>query len=89
MCLTSVKVRHSSLHGAEYESTNLLVSNSENDDIPYAVCYVPTRHTSHMVPGKHTCPSGWTTEYCGYLMAEVEGHYRSQYTCVCISNNGF
>jgi len=36
-----------------------------------------------MVPAKYTCPTGWTREYYGYLMAEYhEGHYRSQYTCM-------
>ena len=38
-----------------------------------------------MITGKYVCPSGWTTEYYGYLMAEAEGHYRSQYTCVDVS----
>ena len=36
-----------------------------------------------MVPAKYTCPSGWTREYYGYLMAQ---HYKypgsSEYTCM-------
>ena len=36
-----------------------------------------------MVPAKYTCPTGWTREYYGYLMAEYYSlHYRSQFTCV-------
>ena len=37
-----------------------------------------------MVSAKYTCPTGWTREYYGYLMAEYSGnnHCRSQYTCV-------
>ena len=35
-----------------------------------------------MMPAKYTCPSNWTTEYYGYLMAERHGHHRSQFTCV-------
>jgi len=39
-----------------------------------------------MVPAKYTCPTGWTREYYGYLMAQHYGsrvyHYHSQYTCV-------
>ena len=35
-----------------------------------------------MVPAKYTCPTGWTREYYGYLMAEYHGHRRSQFSCV-------
>jgi len=35
-----------------------------------------------MLLAKYTCPSGWTGEYYGYLMAECWNHNRSQYTCV-------
>ena len=37
-----------------------------------------------MIPAKLTCPSGWTREYYGYLMAEhVDRSYgRTMYTCV-------
>ena len=35
-----------------------------------------------MVPGKATCPSSWTQEYNGYLMAERYNHHRSTYECV-------
>lgn len=38
-----------------------------------------------MVPAKKTCPSGWTMEYDGYLMAErsVSNHLsQSNYICL-------
>ena len=37
-----------------------------------------------MIPGKASCPTGYTREYFGYLMAEHSGvpRYRSMYECV-------
>jgi len=36
-----------------------------------------------MVPAKYTCPTGWTREYYGYLMAGYyySHHHSTQYTC--------
>ena len=41
-----------------------------------------------MVPAKTQCPTSWTREYYGYLMAERENGVRftqSSYTCVDIT----
>ena len=73
---------YSHIYGAEYDLTDAILLSSHHTDIPCAVCYVPTRTTLYMMPAKFTCPSGWTTEYYGYLMAERHGHHRSQFTCV-------
>ena len=36
-----------------------------------------------MMPARNDCPSGWTEEYDGYLMAEYYSHGRqSDYICV-------
>ncbi|XP_065884465.1 short-chain collagen C4-like [Dysidea avara] len=70
------------IYGAEYENTNSLVANSHDGDVPCAVCYVPTRTTLYMLPAKYTCPTGWTTEYYGYLMSAYKSHHRQQYSCV-------
>jgi len=70
------------MYGAEYQRTNGLVGNSHDTDVPCAVCYVPTRNTLYMIPAKYTCPSGWTTEYFGYLMSAHYNHHRSQFSCV-------
>ena len=36
-----------------------------------------------MIPAKITCPTTWTTEYQGYLMAERSNHKRNAvYECV-------
>ena len=75
------------MYGAEYESetdSKSHVHGRYNTDVPCAVCHVSNRTAVYMVPAKYTCPTGWTREYYGYLMAEYSsrGHYRSQYTCV-------
>ena len=72
------------MYGTEYQNTNSIVPNSHDKDVPCAVCYVSTRTTLYMMPAKYTCPSGWTTEYYGYLVAERNhpNHHRSQFICV-------
>jgi len=70
------------MYGAEYEGIHFLRSNSDDADVPCAVCYVPTRSTAYMLPAKYTCPSGWTREYYGYLMSEGYKNRRSTFSCV-------
>ena len=69
------------IYGAEYETSSFNRA-SNNYDVPCAVCYVSQRSTVYMIPAKYTCPSGWTREYYGYLMAERYTHIRSQFTCI-------
>ena len=73
------------MYGAEYETvtdSNSHIHGRHNTDVPCAVCHVSNRTAVYMVPAKYTCPSGWTREYNGYLMAEYYKHYRSQFTCM-------
>ena len=75
------------MYGAEYETStdsNSYINRRHNTDVPCAVCHVSNHTAVYMVPAKYTCPSGWTREYYGYLMAEYysNNHHRSQYTCV-------
>ncbi|CAK8689942.1 unnamed protein product [Clavelina lepadiformis] len=37
--------------------------------VPCAVCLAERRTTQLMIPGRVTCPQGWTREYTGYVMA--------------------
>ena len=77
------------MYGAEYEShtdSNSYLHGRHNTDVPCAVCYVAQRSTVYMLPAKYTCPTGWTREYYGYLMAEYHGgSHRSQFTCVDVA----
>ena len=36
-----------------------------------------------MIPGRDTCPTGWTKEYTGYIFSSAHGHAHStDYICV-------
>ena len=77
------------MHGAEYESwttsgvlANQPLSSMHNRNVPCAVCSVSTREMLLMIPARTSCPSSWTREYYGYLMAERHDHKRSSYDCM-------
>eukprot|EP00058_Branchiostoma_floridae_P004813 XP_002590301.1 hypothetical protein BRAFLDRAFT_76554 [Branchiostoma floridae] len=74
------------MYGAEYElNTNFPFGSTslQDDNVPCAVCYVPTRGSKLMIPARNTCPTGWTQEYHGYLMAEYYNHAGAkEYVCV-------
>ena len=77
------------IYGAEYETitdSNSYLHGRQDHDVPCAVCHVSNRTAVYMVPAKYTCPTGWTREYYGYLMAEhYNNHHRSQYTCMDVA----
>ena len=73
---------YSIVQGAEYELFSGPNANVSEHNAPCAVCYVPTRATTIMVPAKTSCPSSWTREYYGYLMTERDNHHRSSYNCL-------
>ena len=76
------------MYGAEYEThtaSNSPVHRRHNTEVPCAVCHVSDRTAVYMVPAKYTCPTGWTREFYGYLMAEKYNHHRSQFTCMDIA----
>ena len=64
-----------------FESRQPLASRNYHN-APCAVCYVPTRITAVMIPAKTQCPTNWTLEYIGYLMAEYRDHSRTMFECV-------
>ena len=72
------------IYGAEYqsESDGIFPSSLYQHDVPCAVCHVTNRASQIMIPARNVCPSGWTREYQGYLMAEKYSHYRTMHTCV-------
>jgi hypothetical protein len=59
---------YSNMYGAEYEAP--MTSTKQNHDATCAICCISTRETVLMVPAKTSCPTSWTKEYQGYLMAE-------------------
>ena len=80
--------RRAYMYGGEYQTysdSNNRVHRHHQTDVPCAVCHVSNRTAVYLVPAKYTCPSGWTTEYYGYLMTERHNHHRSRFTCVDIA----
>ena len=66
---------HGHIGGVEYWYAGFpLLSSLNNHNVPCAVCYVATRSVAVMVPAKTQCPTDWTVEYVGYLMAEHHNH---------------
>ena len=73
------------LYGAEYQTAGLdngPLNSFHDHNIPCAVCYTSTRETVVMIPARLSCPSSWTREYYGYLMANWYGHRRTMFECV-------
>ena len=73
------------LYGAEYQTTNGdngPLRSVDDHNVPCAVCYAPTRGTVVMIPAQRSCPSSWTREYYGYLMANYHGFQRTMFECV-------
>ena len=73
------------LYGAEYQTTgsdNGPLHSFHDHNVPCAVCYTSTRGTVVMIPAQLTCPSSWTREYYGYLMANHVQYHRSTFECV-------
>ena len=72
---------HSYMYGVEYEGNT--VPNKVNRNAVCALCYLSDEETSVMMPAKTSCPSGWTREYYGYLMAEsTNSKHRTEFVCV-------
>ena len=68
------------LYGSEYQNT---LVGTHDHNVPCTVCYVATRASTLMIPAHTTCPTSWTKEYQGYLMAEHYAHKRNAvYECV-------
>ena len=74
------------LYGAEYQTgggySNSPLRSFHDHNVPCAVCYTSTRETIVMIPARTTCPSSWTREYYGYLMAGRYNHHRTMFECV-------
>jgi len=74
------------LYGAEYETSGGIqtgpLRSVHDHNVPCAICYASTRETVVMIPARLSCPSSWTREYYGYLMASYYGQHRTMFECV-------
>lgn len=75
------------IYGTEYEVGNGVIGlgSRQDYDSVCAVCIQPNANITFMYPGAATCPSGWTTEYFGYLMANQYQQAKSSYICVDVN----
>ena len=79
-----VQTERNYIAGVEYYYDSLLpLSSSNNHNAPCALCYMPNRCVSVMIPAKTVCPANWTLEYVGYLMSNYYDYDgRTEYVCV-------
>ncbi|VDI12926.1 Hypothetical predicted protein [Mytilus galloprovincialis] len=72
------------IHGAEY-NTDFFAANSNQQDLPCAVCRVRQASSVIMIPGKNRCYTGWKVEYFGYLSATLHSNKgATSYICIDI-----
>ena len=80
---THVPPHNSYMYGVDYAVVNGIFPGKHDHDVPCAVCYTSTKSVKLMIPARTSCPSSWTREYKGYLMAERHTHARNAvYECV-------
>ena len=70
------------LYGAEYQLGGPF-DQSNDRNVPCAVCEVNGRTNKLMIPSHYNCPTDWTREYYGYLMAGRHNQAApTKYTCM-------
>lgn len=76
------------VYGGEYQTgqdLSILSPPERNtlvEDAPCAVCWIE-RGSVLIIPGKLTCPAGWSKEYSGYLAAgDFNNIAASEYVCL-------
>ncbi len=56
-------------------------------EVPCVVCHSYYRRTFIMIPAVKTCPTAWTGEYSGYLMAARYSSFEStEYVCIDVNS---
>lgn len=85
LCLTM-----SPVHGYQSTSYQAYMYGTQYEDDRNALCAVCRANlaTTIMVPGTYNCPSGWTEQYYGYLMAQYYHYYASEFICVDYRKEG-
>ena len=63
------------------------LNNRYRTYLPCALCYTTTKSTSFMLPGRYTCPSGWSSEYAGYIMSEESHIVRDPRDTICVDQD--
>ena len=85
---TATHVAH--LHEVEFEThgtSSTPLNNLVEADMPCAVCHTDTKLSVLTVPAQYTCPNGWSMEYNGYLMTELERSERGRKNTLCVDQD--
>lgn len=82
-----IQAPSSQLFQTEYETLVARMgtawNNAQDFEVPCAVCQsAPGQSYSFMQPGRAQCPTGFTTDYQGYLMTMAINYLRTSYSCV-------
>ncbi|XP_072174531.1 uncharacterized protein [Diadema setosum] len=74
----------SKIFGAEYRNGINFghQTNLHGHDVPCVSCLTKGRQNILMVPGTASCPTNWTKEYNGFVMAARHNLMRTSYICV-------
>jgi hypothetical protein len=72
------------LYGVEYENQGAVgaLAGLHDYDLRCSVCYRQDTTISFWNWGSQTCPSGWTPEYTGYIVANHYTQYKSEFVCM-------
>ena len=77
-----VQINRAFLYGLDYAIIEGPLVAVNGLDPPCAVCQIRDKSSTLMIPGRLTCPKGWTLEYSGYLMSTLSFFPRTTYLCV-------
>ena len=78
------------LGGVEFETygtSSTPFRNLLEAEMPCAVCHTDTKLSVLTVPAQYTCPNGWSMEYNGYLMTELERSDRQRKNTLCVDTD--
>ena len=81
----------STLHGVEFETfgdpSTTPFRNLLQQNMPCAVCHTDTKLVVLTIPAQYNCPDGWSLEYNGYLMSELERADRQRKDTICVDRD--
>ncbi|XP_072018580.1 uncharacterized protein [Amphiura filiformis] len=73
----------SRIFGTEYRSNAGAIHDYSNHNAPCVMCQSREGRTQvFMMPATTHCPTGWTREYAGYLVAARYDQVRTEYVCL-------
>ena len=77
------------IYGMEFETVarSSPLNHLQDKNMACAVCYIETRSIILTIPARYTCPTGFTREYYGYMMTEVNLASRHRKDTICVDKD--